>query len=30
MMLEKAGYKEEAERVVYVAGHKVTTDPLGE
>ncbi|KAL3928325.1 MAG: hypothetical protein SGARI_005070 [Bacillariaceae sp.] len=28
MMLEKAGYKEEASKVVYVAGHKVTTDPL--
>jgi hypothetical protein len=30
IMLEKAGYKKEAEEVIYVAGHKVTTDPLGE
>jgi glycerol-3-phosphate O-acyltransferase len=30
IMLEKAGYRKEAEEVVYVAGHKVTTDPLGE
>ena len=29
MMLEKAGFKAEAEKIVYVAGHKVTTDPLG-
>jgi glycerol-3-phosphate O-acyltransferase len=29
VMLEKAGYKKEAEQVIYVAGHKVTTDPLG-
>lgn len=30
IMLEMAGYKKEAEEIVYVAGHKVTTDPLGE
>jgi glycerol-3-phosphate O-acyltransferase len=30
IMLEMAGYKKEAEEVIYVAGHKVTTDPLGE
>jgi glycerol-3-phosphate O-acyltransferase len=28
IMLEKAGFVEEAEKVVYVAGHKVTTDAL--
>jgi glycerol-3-phosphate O-acyltransferase len=28
IMLEKAGYPEHADKVVYVAGHKVTTDPL--
>jgi len=28
VMMEKAGYKEEAENMVYVAGHKVTTDTL--
>lgn len=28
IMLEKAGFPEEAEKVVYVAGHKVTTDAL--
>ena len=28
MMLEKAGYEDEAAKIVYVAGHKVTTDPL--
>lgn len=28
IMLEKAGFPELAEQVVYVAGHKVTTDPL--
>ncbi len=28
IMLEKAGFTQEADRVVYVAGHKVTTDPL--
>eukprot|EP00529_Nitzschia_sp_RCC80_P024092 CAMPEP_0113452346 /NCGR_PEP_ID=MMETSP0014_2-20120614/6799_1 /TAXON_ID=2857 /ORGANISM="Nitzschia sp." /LENGTH=440 /DNA_ID=CAMNT_0000343715 /DNA_START=191 /DNA_END=1513 /DNA_ORIENTATION=+ /assembly_acc=CAM_ASM_000159 len=28
MMLEKAGYEDEASKIVYVAGHKVTTDPL--
>jgi glycerol-3-phosphate O-acyltransferase len=28
MMLEKAGYEKEASQVIYVAGHKVTTDPL--
>jgi glycerol-3-phosphate O-acyltransferase len=29
IMLEMAGYGKEAESVIYVAGHKVTTDPLG-
>jgi len=28
IMLEKAGFSKEAEKVVYVAGHKVTTDAL--
>ena len=28
IMLEKEGFGEYAERIVYVAGHKVTTDPL--
>lgn len=28
MMLEKLGYAEEASKIVYVAGHKVTTDAL--
>jgi glycerol-3-phosphate O-acyltransferase len=28
IMLEKAGFPEEAHKVVYVAGHKVTTDAL--
>ena len=28
LMLEKAGYDDAAESVTYVAGHKVTTDPL--
>jgi glycerol-3-phosphate O-acyltransferase len=28
LMLEKAGFPEHADKVVYVAGHKVTTDPL--
>jgi len=28
VMMEKAGYSEEAENMVYVAGHKVTTDTL--
>jgi len=28
IMLEKAGFAQEAAEVVYVAGHKVTTDPL--
>jgi len=27
-LLEKHGYAEEAEKIIYVAGHKVTTDPL--
>ena len=28
ILLERAGLGEEAEKIVYVAGHKVTTDPL--
>ena len=28
LMMEKAGYKEQAAEMVYVAGHKVTTDAL--
>jgi glycerol-3-phosphate O-acyltransferase len=28
MLMEMAGFTEEADKVVYVAGHKVTTDPL--
>lgn len=28
LMLEKAGFAEEAARMIFVAGHKVTTDPL--
>mmetsp|Transcript_3070 Transcript_3070/g.7249 ORF Transcript_3070/g.7249 Transcript_3070/m.7249 type:complete len:405 (-) Transcript_3070:176-1390(-) len=28
VLLEKAGYAEEASKIVYVAGHKVTTDAL--
>ncbi|KAL3898604.1 MAG: hypothetical protein SGARI_006635, partial [Bacillariaceae sp.] len=28
IMLEKAGFTEQADKLVYVAGHKVTTDPL--
>jgi len=28
IMLEKVGYGKQAEQVTYVAGHKVTTDPL--
>lgn len=28
VMMEKAGYSEEAAKMVYVAGHKVTTDPV--
>jgi len=27
-LLEKSGYGEEAAKIIYVAGHKVTTDPL--
>jgi len=27
-MLEKSGFTDEAEKLIYAAGHKVTTDPL--